>query len=157
MSVARILPDATPLADGRILVTGGFTNDDGQTSVASAELFDPSANSWSSAGQMSIGHTLGIAKRLQDGRVLVAGGADANLNPTWLASADIDDPITSTCPGSRTRSRCTHPCALRHGDGGRGRDTRDGQHRSSRLELGSSGVSRVDQPSRPRHDASPPL
>src|SRR6266850_4497044 len=96
MSVARLLPDATPLADGRVLLSGGFTNDEGQTSVAAAELFDPSTNSWSPAGVSSVGHTLGIAKRLHDGRVLVAGGADANFNPTWLASADIYDPITNS-------------------------------------------------------------
>jgi hypothetical protein len=34
------LPDATPLADGGILVTGGFTNDDRQSSVALADLFN---------------------------------------------------------------------------------------------------------------------
>ncbi|OLC42125.1 MAG: hypothetical protein AUH43_23375 [Acidobacteria bacterium 13_1_40CM_65_14] len=96
MSFVRVLPDATTLADGRVLVTGGFTNDDQQTSVASAELFDPRTNSWSSAREASIGHTLGIAKRLQDGRVLVAGGADANANPTLLARADIYDPITNS-------------------------------------------------------------
>jgi N-acetylneuraminic acid mutarotase len=96
MSYARLLPDATPLADGRILVTGGFTNDDRQSSVAFAELFDPSTSSWSPAGQMSIGHTLGIATRLQDGRVLVAGGADSNLNPALLANTDIYEPITNT-------------------------------------------------------------
>jgi N-acetylneuraminic acid mutarotase len=96
MSVARLLPDATPLADGRILVSGGFTNDERQTSVAAAELFDPSTNSWSAAGVSSIGHTLGISKRLHDGRVLVAGGADANFNPTWLASVDIYDPATNS-------------------------------------------------------------
>jgi hypothetical protein len=33
---------------------------------------------------------------LQDGRVLVAGGADANFNPTILASADIYDPATNS-------------------------------------------------------------
>jgi N-acetylneuraminic acid mutarotase len=96
MSFARLLPDVTPLADGRILVTGGFTNDDQQTSVASAELFDPLTNSWSAAGESSIGHTLGFAKRLQDGRVLVAGGAGSNANATLLADADIYDPITNS-------------------------------------------------------------
>src|SRR6266850_311707 len=95
MSVARLLPDVTPLADGRVLVSGGFTNDEGQTSVAAAELFDPSTNSWSPAGVSPVGHTLGIAKRLHDGRVLVAGGADANFNPTWLANADVYDPSTN--------------------------------------------------------------
>ena len=96
MSVVRVLPDATPLGDGRILVTGGFTNDEVQSSATSAELFDPRTNSWAPAGQMSTGHTLGIATRLQDGHVLVAGGASSNINPTFLTGADLYDPTTNS-------------------------------------------------------------
>ena len=62
---------ATLLNDGRVLVTGGF---DGQV-TARAELYDPSAGKFISAGTMSTpraGHT---ATLLADGRILIAGGS----------------------------------------------------------------------------------
>src|SRR5206468_12710253 len=43
MTVARYFHTTTRLADGRVLVAGGF---DGTQATASAEVFDPASNSW---------------------------------------------------------------------------------------------------------------
>src|SRR5437763_505921 len=51
MAVPRATHTATLLADGRVLVAGGWDNS--QSSVTSAEVYDPSSNSWSSAGSMT--------------------------------------------------------------------------------------------------------
>ena len=89
MTVERGLHTATLLADGRVLVVGGFTT--GLSALASAELFDPATGAFSPTGSMATGRAVQIATLLQDGRVLVAGGA----SDTWdihLASAEVYDP-----------------------------------------------------------------
>ena len=74
LSEARILPSATLLQDGRVLVVGGISSDG--TAVATAELWDPLTRTFSPAGSLArprIGHA---ATLLQDGRVLIVGGED---------------------------------------------------------------------------------
>lgn len=74
MNAARSAHTCSTLQDGRILVAGGT---DGQgLPVATAEIYDPAAQSWSFAGQLNDprwGHT---ATLMDDGRVLIAGGQD---------------------------------------------------------------------------------
>ena len=67
---------ATLLKDGRVLVVGGgYDPFAGQFKArTSAELYDPVAGAWSSAGNMSFGRYRLTASPLQDGRVLVTGG-----------------------------------------------------------------------------------
>ena len=75
MNTPRAASTATVLADGRVLVTGGYGNDRFGL-VASAEIYDPSSGTWSSAGEMTtkrMGHTMTV---LSDGRVLVVGGGN---------------------------------------------------------------------------------
>jgi probable HAF family extracellular repeat protein len=86
----------TPLVTGQVLVTGGLQQSSAQGPTASAELWSPVTNSWSSAPPMSaqrVGHS---AAPLADGRVLVAGGIDA--------SAEIFDPGTATWSPAGTLS-----------------------------------------------------
>src|SRR5437868_3592107 len=80
---------ATPLSDGRILITGG--RDAAGTILAAAEIFDPATQksmAVASLGTPRVAHTATV---LKDGRVLVAGGSDAS-GP--LASAEIFDPAS---------------------------------------------------------------
>ena len=75
MNTPRAASTATVLADGRVLVTGGYGNDRFGL-VASAEIYDPSSGTWSGAGEMTtkrMGHTMTV---LSDGRVLVVGGGN---------------------------------------------------------------------------------
>jgi len=65
---------ATLLADGRVLVTGGTNDTDESFGLRNAEFYDPVADAWRAAPDLHVpryGHT---ATRLPDGRVLVAGG-----------------------------------------------------------------------------------
>jgi Kelch motif len=93
---------ATRLADGRVLVVGGFTRPSDMpatakgpvlVSVASAELYDPGTGTFNDAGSMTIARAGHTATLLLDGRVLIAGGL--NMTPTTadeLGSAELYQP-----------------------------------------------------------------
>jgi hypothetical protein len=70
---ARGFHAATLLADGRVLVTGGFVGPD-ESASPSAELYDPSTSQFTAAGAMQVGRIRPSAILLTDGRVLVLGG-----------------------------------------------------------------------------------
>lgn len=78
MHVPRHKHDAVGLRDGRVLVTGGSDRRDSDGVYGSTEIFDPAS------GRFALGTTLarprykhaGSSLLLQDGRVLIAGGAD---------------------------------------------------------------------------------
>ncbi|MEO8639763.1 MAG: kelch repeat-containing protein, partial [Chloroflexota bacterium] len=85
---------ATLLTDGSVLVVGGLNHNGGGVEWASAELYDPVSGTWTATGSMGgarYGHT---ASRLLDGRVLVVGGFNTDLNGTNgpVASAQLYDP-----------------------------------------------------------------
>ena len=92
MRKGRYYHESTLLADGRVLVSGGYTTYpySGNPYLASAELYDPRSGIWSPAAVMStprVGHTTTL---LPDGLVLVGGGVAA-FN-TVLASGEIYSP-----------------------------------------------------------------
>jgi N-acetylneuraminic acid mutarotase len=70
--------------DGRVLVAGSAT----------AEIYDPLANSWLPTNSMTVSRSFHAAALLSDGRVLVAGGTTDFF--TALAGAEIYDPTTNT-------------------------------------------------------------
>ena len=93
---------ATLLLNGKVLVVGGNGSLGGSTgALASAELYDPAANSgvgaWTLTGSLSVGRIGHTATLLPTGKVLVVGGASG------LASAELYDPATGawTPIGSR--------------------------------------------------------
>jgi hypothetical protein len=88
MGTARRAPAAARLPDGRVLVIGGSNDDSGEHYLASAEVFNPATNTFSSAGIGTMGNhrTGAVAAPLPDGRVLVAGGYDGS---TRFSSAEI--------------------------------------------------------------------
>jgi N-acetylneuraminic acid mutarotase len=89
MTDARLLHQAVRLADGRILVTGGF----GATGyLTSAEVFDAQAGRWSRVQPMSVARVAHAAAPLPDGGVLVVGGASDGT--TYAASAERYDPAS---------------------------------------------------------------
>jgi hypothetical protein len=105
MSVPRRWAVAAPLPDGRALVAGGVYDDGdpygpGQLHfLSSAEVFDPSTNTFSSAGigSMSVPREGAVAAPLPDGRVLVAGGFyNDGTTYHFLSSAEVFDPATNT-------------------------------------------------------------
>ena len=74
LSTPRLNHDATLLSDGTVLVTAGYNHMNGDTYLASVEVYDPAKGTFSAAAPLidvRHGHT---ATLLQDGRVFVAGG-----------------------------------------------------------------------------------
>lgn len=91
MLTGRDIHTATLLRDGRVLITGGGSGWCGGGSLASAELFDPSTQSYADAGNMNVKRTGHTATLLQDGTVLLAGGVNS-WPSTPLKSAEIYRP-----------------------------------------------------------------
>jgi hypothetical protein len=89
------------LADGRILVVGGF--DSATLGAANANIFDPVTQTWSALPNMAYRRWYPTSTTLPDGRVLVTSGAQTCL--TCLADVpEIFDPATgrfTTLPSAR--------------------------------------------------------
>jgi hypothetical protein len=95
MSAARYAAAAARLPDWRVLVAGGWsltTNDD--PSMASAEIYDPAANTWTATGSLNVGRGSLAMAGLPDGRVLAVAGVDPAYHV--LASTEIYDPGLGT-------------------------------------------------------------
>jgi hypothetical protein len=91
MSQARSGGRATPLPDGRILVTGGIYASGSYT--ATAEIFDEATGTWTSAGYGGSRWLHGAVK-LPSGAVLVAGGygnTSAQLFQVLAKGADCSE------------------------------------------------------------------
>jgi len=108
----RFAHTATLLPDGRVLVAGGGVNaSTGVISTATAEIYDPTTNSFNFTGSLNTGRDLHVATLLPGGRILVAGGTD-NTSPSigiCTDSAELYDPATGTFSntGKMTVGRCT--------------------------------------------------
>jgi hypothetical protein len=89
MRAERAAHSATTLADGRVLLAGGFVTPGAPTG---AELFDPAAGRLQALPPMVETRHSHSATRLRDGRVLLVGGYVANGAIT--ASAELYDPMT---------------------------------------------------------------
>jgi galactose oxidase-like protein/Kelch motif protein len=99
MAVARRQSNATILADGKVLVTGGtnasgFNSPPSNTAVLAAELWDPSTETWKTLARMThyrIYHSAALL--LPDARVLSVGsGAPAAAGLTDDFTAEIFTP-----------------------------------------------------------------
>jgi hypothetical protein len=71
LAIARDFHTATVLNDGTVLVTGG---DSGTGTLATAEVYDPTADTFSPTGSMGSTRESHTATLLNDGTVLVNGG-----------------------------------------------------------------------------------
>ena len=94
MGSGRTAPIAAPLPDGRVLVAGGYSS--AGPVLASAEVFNPATNTFTSAGIGSMGTARGghAAAPLPDGRVLIAGGI--GVGGASLSSVEVFNPATNT-------------------------------------------------------------
>lgn len=116
---------ATALADGRILVAGGFDENgptDATTLVQEVDGLVTYAPLTGGLGDPRGGHT---ATRLPDGRVLVLGGTtrrDADTTSSFVSSAEIYDPATggfASVPIEGEPLRRYRHAAIALDDGGR--------------------------------------
>lgn len=120
MSRGRIAHTATLLADGRVLVTGGFTTGEGAPAgiSRSAEIWDPASGRFRLLPRpMFTARANHSATRLPDGKVLLVGGYSVEGSPPL---AEIFDPATETFAALATpglASRAAHAAvALPGGD-----------------------------------------
>ena len=113
---------AVTLADGRVLVAqgGGAVQVVGQGPTA-GELYDPATGKFTATG--SVVHSsrdMASAVRLNDGRVLVAGGDDFEGDTATLGTAEIYDPgtgkFTATQPIGTELARGTTATLLQDGE-----------------------------------------
>src|SRR5262249_54994595 len=91
---------ATPPADGPVLIAGEYRPTEsapGYEDLRSAEVYDPSAGTFTPTGDMiglQIGHT---ATLLPNGRVLIAGGHASDwCCPAQVNNPELYDPLTGT-------------------------------------------------------------
>jgi hypothetical protein len=92
MGARRALHRSVRLDDGRILIIGGASeiSSSDLKALPSAEIYDPATNLFRTAASMGTARVLHTATLLDDGRVLVVGGAAALDGGT--SSAEVYDP-----------------------------------------------------------------
>ncbi|MHB8790919.1 MAG: kelch repeat-containing protein [Desulfobulbaceae bacterium] len=112
MANGRTAHTSTLLPDGRVLVAGGFVEIAGTGALSSSELYDSISDSWSGAASFGTNRGLHTASLLPNGKVLIAGGRDAENDS--LVSAEIYDPIADTwsSAASMASARDIHSAVL---------------------------------------------
>ena len=99
MTAPRSGHTATLLADGRVLIAGGYGP--GRIIAKRAELYDPSTGTFTATGNLTTGKVAQAAALMSNGKVLVAEGGgscgtpDVSLCPT-AESAELYDPDSGT-------------------------------------------------------------
>jgi len=109
----RSFHGALLLPTGKVLVAGGVAGGiQGSVPLASAELYDPSAGTWTGTGPMSIPRSGPTPVLLPTGSVLMAGGLTAGN--VLAASAEVYVPAsgTWTASGSMGTARTAHTTTL---------------------------------------------
>ena len=98
------------LAGKTALITGGDSG--GFGTLNSAELYDPTASTFTPTGSMSVARYYHTATLLSDGRILITGGA--NSTSGYLSSAEVYDPTTGTftATGGMITAREFHAATL---------------------------------------------
>jgi Bacterial Ig-like domain (group 2)/Galactose oxidase, central domain/Immunoglobulin I-set domain/Kelch motif len=111
MAGAHVYHSATLLPNGTVLVAGGSGRAGGPGISDSAEIYDPTAGTWSVTANMAADVSSHTATLLSNGTVLVAGGLVAGAAVT---GAEVYDPVagTWTATGSLGAARAEHTSTL---------------------------------------------
>jgi MYXO-CTERM domain-containing protein len=113
LTTRRASHTATLLPTGKVLLAGGYFQDDGDHILSSAELYDPPTGTFApSNGALAHPRRRHTATLLQTGKVLLAGGDDGAAS---MATAELYDPATDTfasTPGSLATARQSHTATL---------------------------------------------
>jgi Galactose oxidase, central domain len=136
MGTERVAHTATLLANGKVLITGGF---DSTAVLATAELYDPATGTSAPTGTMTAARFAHTATLLPSGKVLITGGSpnfvdlsthdsrtlaslpkgtvaatNASESSDDLATAELYDPATGTftATGPMIEQRSEHTATL---------------------------------------------
>ncbi|MCS6806509.1 MAG: kelch repeat-containing protein [Acidobacteriota bacterium] len=113
MRLPRVSHVAAPLKGGRVLVAGGWTGD---STTASAEIFDPRTRSFLPTKPMATPRMDATATSLLNGSVLIAGGATSTNHP--VREAEVFDPEKGQfVPVGHMHEARAHHAAVRLNDG----------------------------------------
>jgi uncharacterized repeat protein (TIGR01451 family) len=82
------------LADGRILVVGGYGGSGSSIGIANAEIFDPIRGTWTPVPNMAYKRWYPTATTLSDGRILVTAGWQTSAH-TNAGVSEIYDPVAN--------------------------------------------------------------
>ncbi|OUL71439.1 kelch repeat-containing protein [Paraburkholderia hospita] len=107
MNIARSIPVAAQLPDGKALIIGGTSQS------KTAEIYDPVNGTWSFSGPMIMPRVNSQATRIPDGHILVTGNYDA-VNEGNGTSAELFDPASGnwTATANMTDPRSMHTATL---------------------------------------------
>ncbi len=98
LNAPRLGSAAALMNNGTVLLAGGQgTGASSNAAIVDAELYDPTAGTFSVTGSMNVARVVMPATLLDDGRVLLAGGGDGNT--TALGTAELYEPGSLTPPG----------------------------------------------------------
>ena len=112
---------ATLLGNGKVLLVGGWgaSAATGSSTLASAELYDPTARTFTSTGALTTARNAHTASLLPDGRVLIVGGWSGTVTTGGsytgkaVAQAEVYDAVTGTfsIAGPLATARFSHAAA----------------------------------------------
>ena len=110
MVAQRTQHTASLLPNGKLLIAGGTTGIGG-LALKTAELYDPTLNAWTSAGNMTTARNSHTATLLRNGKVLITGGTNGSGD---LATCELYDPASNTwsSAASMATSRQVHTATL---------------------------------------------
>jgi len=110
MSTPRAGHTATALADGRVLLVGGYAGE-GRAPLDTAEVFDPATDAFSVTAKPSVRRGAHTATRLRDGSVLIVGGTSGSVA---LTTVELYSPVQGTfrVVAPLPAPRATHGAAL---------------------------------------------
>lgn len=106
-ATARLNHTATLLANGSVLLVGGF----GAAALSSVELYNPASGLFTAVSPLSTARNLHTSTLLPSGKVLVVGGSDGT---NFFSSSELFDPATKlfTFSGPLTNARYSHTANL---------------------------------------------
>lgn len=115
LAVPRYFHTATPLKDGRVLLTGGVmwmqsvpgTTREVPMTTQTTEVFDPVKRTFVKGPDMKVGRVMHTATRLPDGRVVVLGGEGLGVIEACPPGADKFEQV-----GLLKRPRLKHAATL---------------------------------------------
>ncbi|MDX2087205.1 MAG: Ig-like domain-containing protein [Kofleriaceae bacterium] len=110
----RVYGTSTLLANGNVLVAGGWFGFGALFMNGASQLYDKTTGTWTATGSMLQGRAQHTATLLPNGKVLVTGGFITDHTQGSTATAELYDPQTGTwsATGSMTTARAMHSATL---------------------------------------------